>query len=121
MSTIVATPFDLSISCSLSRWGSIAVNEMNLERWPIFSLLDEEFAGTIKMVCVFGNNGNEAIVVDHDDDVYAIGSNSCCCLGFGYQTSTLLPRKVDALCKKDIKYIYNNVRKRQASPRPTRS
>ena len=46
------------------------------------------------MVCVFGNNGNEAIVVDHDDDVYAIGSNSCCCLGFGYQTSTLQPRKV---------------------------
>ena len=93
----------LLISSSSSTPGAAAANEMNLERWPIFSLLDTEFTGTIKMVCVFGNNGNEAIVVDHDDDVYAIGSNSCCCLGFGYQTSTLSPRKVEALCKKDIK------------------
>ncbi|XP_063687521.1 RCC1 and BTB domain-containing protein 1-like [Bolinopsis microptera] len=94
-----------SLLITATRTGNVAAaaNEMNLERWPIFSLLDNDFTGTIKMVCVFGNNGNEAIVVDHNDDVYAIGSNSCCCLGFGYQTSTLSPRKVEALCKKDIK------------------
>ena len=41
--------FDLTLALLRSS-GKTAVNEMNLERWPIFSLLDDEFTGTIKMV-----------------------------------------------------------------------
>ena len=73
-----------------------------LERWPIFSLLDEEFLVSLKIACVFGSAGNEAIVVTRDDDVYALGSNGSSCLGVGDAQSCLHPRKVEALCKKNV-------------------
>lgn len=71
-------------------------------RWPIFSLLDEEFLTSLRIACVFGSAGNEAIVVTKDDDVYALGSNSSSCLGVGDAQSCLHPRKVEALCKKNV-------------------
>lgn len=71
-------------------------------RWPIFSLLDEEFLTSLRIACVFGSAGNEAIVVTKDDDVYALGSNSSSCLGVGDAQSCLHPRKVEALCKKSV-------------------
>ncbi|KAJ7392624.1 RCC1 and BTB domain-containing protein 1 [Desmophyllum pertusum] len=73
-----------------------------LERWPIFSLLDEEFLTSLRITCVFGSAGNEAIVVTRDDDVYALGSNGSSCLGVGDAQSCLHPRKVEALCKKNV-------------------
>lgn len=71
-------------------------------RWPIFSHLQEEFLCTIKLALVFGNSGNEAIMVTHDDQVFATGSNISSCLGLGDQQSCLLPRKVESLCNKRI-------------------
>ncbi|XP_014258903.1 RCC1 and BTB domain-containing protein 1-like isoform X2 [Cimex lectularius] len=38
-----------------------------------------------------------------NDDVYAIGANTCGCLGLGHLLSTLIPQKVHLLCKKGIK------------------
>ncbi|CAH3163860.1 unnamed protein product [Porites lobata] len=73
-----------------------------LSRWPIFSLLDEDFLTSLKIAYVFGNAGNEAIVITRDDDVYALGSNGSSCLGVGDAQSCLHPRKVEALCKKNI-------------------
>lgn len=73
-----------------------------LERWPIFSLLNEEFLVAVRIACVFGNSGNEAIVVTKDDDVFALGSNGSSCLGVGDAQSCLHPRKVEALCKKNV-------------------
>lgn len=73
-----------------------------LERWPIFSLLDEEFLATLRIACVFGSAGNEALVVTRDDEVYALGSNGSSCLGVGDAQSCLHPRKVEALCKKNV-------------------
>jgi len=73
-----------------------------LGRWPIFSLLDETFLTSLRIACVFGSAGNEAIVITRDDEVYALGSNSSSCLGVGDAQSCLHPRKVEALCKKNI-------------------
>ncbi|XP_031564705.1 RCC1 and BTB domain-containing protein 1-like [Actinia tenebrosa] len=71
-------------------------------RWPIFSLLPEEFLCSIKTALVFGNSGNEAILVTHDDEVFGIGSNLSSCLGVGDQQNCLLPRKVETLCHKKL-------------------
>ncbi|KXJ15070.1 RCC1 and BTB domain-containing protein 1 [Exaiptasia diaphana] len=74
-------------------------------RWPIFSLLDTEVLDTIKLACVFGSSGNEAIFVTHDDNVFAIGSNLSSCLGTGDSQNCLQPRKVEFLCQKKVSYL----------------
>ena len=50
-----------------------------------------------------GNLGNEALIVTMDKVVYALGCNASGCLGIGDSHSTLYPKKVEALCGKDIK------------------
>lgn len=50
-----------------------------------------------------GNLGNEALIVTMDKVVYALGCNASGCLGTGDSHSTLYPKKVEALCGKDIK------------------
>lgn len=74
----------------------------DLEKWLIFSNLDEAFVSTLRMVCVFGSSGNEALMVTQDDDVYAVGSNSNGCLGLGDTHGTLEPRRVSDLCQRSI-------------------
>ncbi|KDR17139.1 RCC1 and BTB domain-containing protein 1-like isoform X2 [Zootermopsis nevadensis] len=76
---------------------------MDLMKWPIFSLLESDFVSQIRMACVFGNLGNEAIMVTKSDEVFAVGSNSAGCLGLGDLRSTLFPKKVEALCNKLVK------------------
>lgn len=76
---------------------------MNLDAWSLFSLLEPDFVRNLRMVCVFGNAGNEAHLVTQSDDVYALGSNAANCLGLGDITSTLTPKKVKHLCQKRIK------------------
>lgn len=71
-------------------------------KWPIFSLLEPDFLSNIRYVCVFGNSGNEAMIVTKDDDVFAIGSNCSGCLGLGDVLSCLEPRRVEQLCRKNI-------------------
>ncbi|CAG0905073.1 unnamed protein product, partial [Cyprideis torosa] len=75
---------------------------MDLREWTIFSLLSQPFLRRLKMVCVFGNLGNEALLVTKEDEVYALGSNASACHGVGDQEASLMPRKVDALCGKGI-------------------
>lgn len=56
---------------------------LDIGKWPLFSLLSPEFLASVKFACVFGNSGNEALVVTKDDDVYSLGSNCSGCLGLG--------------------------------------
>jgi len=56
-----------------------------------------------------GNLGNEAIVVTKNDEVFAIGSNAAGCLGLGDLQSTLIPKKVEALCSKGVKGMICNI------------
>ncbi|CAL7941032.1 unnamed protein product [Xylocopa violacea] len=75
----------------------------DLNNWSIFSLLDPKFISQIRTVVVYGNLGNEALIITKDNTVYAIGSNSSGCLGIGNNHSTLYPKKVEALSDKNIK------------------
>ncbi|KAK3086212.1 hypothetical protein FSP39_015293 [Pinctada imbricata] len=75
---------------------------VDANKWPIFSILSYEELVKIKRICVFGSSGNEALYIDDEDDVYAIGSNCSSCLGLGDTHSSFEPRKVEALCKKKI-------------------
>ncbi len=54
----------------------------------------------VRLACVFGNLGNEAILVTESDEAWALGSNGAGCLGLGDMASTLVPRKVEGLCNK---------------------
>lgn len=74
--------------------------DQSLSKWPVFSLLDDTFLGSLKLVSVFGSSGNEAIVVTHDNQVYALGSNNNGCLGLGDVNATFQPRRVKELCDK---------------------
>ena len=78
---------------------------IDLTRWSIFALLDKEFMSKIKLACVFGNLGNEAIVITFDDELYALGLNGAGCHGVGDMTSSLIPRKIMALCDKEIQDV----------------
>jgi len=69
---------------------------LDIDKWPIFSLLEVDFLCNIRYACVFGNSGNEAIIITKDDDVFAIGSNSSGCLGLGE-------------CWKYIYYLFTNI------------
>jgi len=75
---------------------------MDLGSWTIFSLLDKEFSAQIRLACVFGNLGNEALIVTRDDEVFALGSNGAGCLGLGDMHSTLAPKQVEPLCYKKV-------------------
>ena len=66
---------------------------MELGSWTIFSLLDREFTAQVWLCCVFGNLGNEALIVMRDDEVFALGSNGTGCLGLGDMLSTLVPKQ----------------------------
>ena len=56
----------------------------------------------IRLACVFGNLGNEALMISQDDEVFAVGSNGAGCLGLGDMHSTLLPKRVEPLCHKSV-------------------
>ena len=54
----------------------------------------------VRVACVYGNVGNEALMITKDDEVFAVGSNGAGCLGLGDMVSTLFPKKVEPLCSK---------------------
>ena len=56
----------------------------------------------IRVACVYGNVGNEALMITKDDEVWAVGSNGAGCLGLGDMQSTLFPKKLEPLCSKVI-------------------
>jgi len=75
-------------------------NESFLSKWPIFSLLDENFRRSIKLVCVFGGTGNEAVMLTGADEMFSLGANSNGCLGVGSGNGCLQPKKVDSMSGK---------------------
>ncbi|XP_043284859.1 RCC1 and BTB domain-containing protein 1-like isoform X3 [Venturia canescens] len=79
------------------------MSRSDLKNWPILSLLEPEYIAELKMVMVYGNLGNEALLVLKDGSVHAVGNNATGCLGTGDTHSTLYPRKIDVLSQKGIK------------------
>ncbi|XP_072035164.1 RCC1 and BTB domain-containing protein 1-like [Amphiura filiformis] len=80
-------------------------NVYDVAKWPIFSLLEEDLLNSIVLACVFGNVGNEAIFITKDGDIYAMGNNHNGCLGLGDVQSTLVPKKIELLCKKGVSLL----------------
>ena len=72
----------------------------DFQPWTLFSLLEPPFLHSLRLCCVFGNLGNEAILITDNDEVFALGSNGAGCLGLGDMSSTLEPKKVEALSGK---------------------
>jgi len=48
-------------------------------------------------------------MVTKSDEVFALGSNAAGCLGLGDLQSTLIPKKVEALCSKGVKGMICNI------------
>nr|XP_033804087.1 RCC1 and BTB domain-containing protein 1 isoform X1 [Geotrypetes seraphini]XP_033804088.1 RCC1 and BTB domain-containing protein 1 isoform X1 [Geotrypetes seraphini]XP_033804089.1 RCC1 and BTB domain-containing protein 1 isoform X1 [Geotrypetes seraphini]XP_033804091.1 RCC1 and BTB domain-containing protein 1 isoform X1 [Geotrypetes seraphini]XP_033804092.1 RCC1 and BTB domain-containing protein 1 isoform X1 [Geotrypetes seraphini]XP_033804093.1 RCC1 and BTB domain-containing protein 1 isof len=78
---------------------------VDVGKWPIFSLLSPQEVISIRKACVFGASANEALYVTHNDEVFVFGLNSNNCLGTGDNQSTIVPRKLEALCGKKIRRL----------------
>lgn len=50
-------------------------------RWNIFSLLSSGFVENMKSAIVFGNSGNEVLIITKDDQFLGFGTNANGCLG----------------------------------------
>ncbi|XP_066090788.1 RCC1 and BTB domain-containing protein 2 isoform X3 [Saccopteryx bilineata] len=75
---------------------------LDVGKWPIFSLCSEEELQLIRQACVFGSAGNEVLYTTVNDEVFALGTNCCGCLGLGDVQSTIEPRRLDSLSGKKI-------------------
>ena len=73
-------------------------------QWPVLSLVDLEVLESLRVVCVFGAGGNEAMAVTDGDEVYAVGSNASGCLGVGDTRGSLQARRVESLCSRGTVY-----------------
>ena len=111
-STLIQFVFSLVCICTDAVMDTSG-STRKLSQWPIFSLLDTNFLSGVKLACVFGSTGNEALVVSHNDEVYALGSNCSSCLGLGDTKNSFQPRKVETLCKQGW-LMFNSLR----GPRP---
>jgi RCC1 and BTB domain-containing protein len=77
--------------------------------WSVVNELKSEFVLNIKFFCVFGEKGNEILIVTENDKVFAFGSNKYGCLGLGHYNAVKEPEIVNELCDKqviDISYGY---------------
>ncbi|XP_076648842.1 RCC1 and BTB domain-containing protein 1-like isoform X1 [Halictus rubicundus] len=74
-----------------------------LKKWSILSFLKPKFTSNIRMVLVYGHLGQSCLIVTKDRLVYALGINLHNCLGTGDKQSTICPKRIDALCGKNIK------------------
>ncbi|KAG2457171.1 RCBT1 protein, partial [Polypterus senegalus] len=82
---------------------------VDVQKWPLFTVLNSQEISLIRQACVFGTSGNEAIYITHNDEVYALGLNCSNCLGTGDNQSTIVPKKLDVLCgKKIVSFSYGS-------------
>jgi RCC1 and BTB domain-containing protein len=74
----------------------------NINNWVVLHKLRQSFISNIKFVCIFGENGNEVLIVSKDDNVFAFGPNKYGCLGLGHNNPIQEPTRVEELCYKEI-------------------
>ncbi len=71
-----------------------------------------QFVSNINFFCVFGEIGNNVIIVTKNDKVFTFGSNQYGVLGLGHNNAVKEPEIVNELCDQqiiDISYGYNYV------------
>ncbi|VDK51388.1 unnamed protein product [Anisakis simplex] len=74
----------------------------DIKRWTLLSLLSTEFIDSLQSAIVFGSSGSEAILITKEDEVFAIGTNSCSCLGTNRSQATLEPSRIDTLSGRGV-------------------
>ncbi|NXX17546.1 RCBT1 protein, partial [Podargus strigoides] len=74
----------------------------DIGKWPIFTLLSPQEIASVRKACVFGTSANEAMYITHNDEVFVFGLNCSNCLGTGDNQSSIVPKKLEALCGKKI-------------------
>jgi alpha-tubulin suppressor-like RCC1 family protein len=70
--------------------------------WPILHKLKPQFVSNIQFFYIFGENGNEVIIVTKNDKVFAFGDNNYGCLGLGHNNAVKEPQIVNQLCDQQI-------------------
>ena len=84
----------------------------NITNWSVLHKLKPQVVNKIKFCSIFGDSGNEVLLVTDDDRVLAFGANRYGCLGLGHNQEVSEPQVIDELCFKqvvDIAYGYKHV------------
>ena len=84
----------------------------NITNWPVLHKLKPQIVNKIKFCSIFGESGNEVLLVTEDDRVLAFGTNRYGCLGLGHNREVSEPQEVNELCFRqvvDIAYGYKHV------------
>jgi RCC1 and BTB domain-containing protein len=74
----------------------------NITNWFVLHKLKPQFVTKIKFICIFGETGNEVLIVTEEDKVYSFGNNKNGCLGLGHKNEIQEPTIVEELCNKQI-------------------
>ncbi|XP_029168902.1 RCC1 and BTB domain-containing protein 1-like isoform X2 [Nylanderia fulva] len=75
----------------------------SFRNWPILNLLKPEFVIQIRMVMVYGNGGNRALIVTRDKNVYTLDYNKDDHLKINDTHIGLYPKEITELCGKKIR------------------
>ncbi|KAK7604754.1 hypothetical protein V9T40_005940 [Parthenolecanium corni] len=76
---------------------------MSLRDWPILRQLSPDFFASIRLAFVFGQTGNEALLIVSDGKMYGIGANFTSCLGVGDSNHRPEPTEIVDLAHTKIK------------------
>ena len=71
-------------------------------KFNVLSEIKPKIAINIKLFYIFGETGNEVIIVTNDDKVLSFGSNKIGSLGLGHNNPTIEPSIVEELCDKQV-------------------
>ncbi len=78
----------------------------NIRNCFILHELNEKFVSNIEFFCIFGETGNEVLIVSKDDKVFAFGNNKYGLLGLGHNNAIPEPLEINELSGKQIANIF---------------
>jgi hypothetical protein len=78
------------------------MDKINYYNFKVLFKLKKQIVSNIEFIHIFGESGNEVIVVTKDDNVFSYGNNSNGCLGLGHSNAITDPIIANDLCNKQI-------------------
>jgi alpha-tubulin suppressor-like RCC1 family protein len=80
-----------------------------LGNYDVLKKFDQSFKQTISKLYIFGNKGENVIIVNSNDDVIVFGDNTDGMLGLGHTNAVLKPTKIHQLCGQNIIEFSNGI------------
>ncbi|GMR31061.1 hypothetical protein PMAYCL1PPCAC_01256, partial [Pristionchus mayeri] len=75
-----------------------------VRRWPLLSLLDDSFIERVASCIVFGSAGCAALILTKNDELFSLGTTTCC--GAGVSSSTSFePVLIEAMSGRGIRQL----------------